>query len=117
MLAFWKRIRVRHAEESSSSSASASASASLPGGAARPFPIANTTKTCCLKWAEDLTRQVVVVLADADRSCTTATTATSPSCVPVEPIAVSHVFESVSDGQPWSRQLGIPAYEQVFQGI
>jgi hypothetical protein len=35
----------------------------------------------------------------------------------VEPDALECVYERVEDGKPWTRVMGFPDYEQVFQGF
>lgn len=70
-------------------------------GAARPLP-GNAS------WAQALQQPV------EDKEATVTTDATMQS---VPPTALSHVYESVPEGKPWTRQMGLPAYDQVFQGV
>jgi hypothetical protein len=99
MLAFWKRIRVRDEPTP---------------GAARPFPTRATKPHPA--WAEALTRA-------ASPSCSSGTSAITTSVdegmrtSEVHPVVVSHVYDNVVDGQPWARSMGMPAYDEVFQGI
>ncbi|GKY90567.1 hypothetical protein MPSEU_000030400 [Mayamaea pseudoterrestris] len=65
-------------------------------GAARPFPTDAS-------WAAALTAPMDTAAADQD--------------LPLDPILVKHVYERVSDGCGWSRDDGLPSYDQVFQGI
>lgn len=37
--------------------------------------------------------------------------------VAAKPIALDCVYENIVDGQPWSRKLGLPDYEQIYQGF
>jgi len=89
MLAFWRRIRVRGDNEEGRP------------GAARLLPTQP-------EWA----RQLRAPLA---REATTTTATTMP--VAKQPIQVTPVYESVPDGAPWTRQKGLPDYEQMFQGF
>ena len=86
MIALWRSIRIRDE--------------AVPG-AARPFPIEAA-------WAKALTAPVpTVAVVDGDGSA---------SCTPVQCLPLKHVFERVDDGLPWSREDGMPEYDQVFQG-
>ena len=69
-------------------------------GAARPFPRDS-------KWAKDLRAQLKTSKEKNDPL----------SFVPVEPVHVPHVYESLPDGEPWTRQKGMPNYEEIFQGV
>jgi hypothetical protein len=70
-------------------------------GAARPFPDTPWAKAlfgkCC---GSDYQGGVDVSISD-----------------PVPPAVLTHVYERVPDGQPWTRLDGLPDYEQVFQGM
>ena len=101
MLAFWKRLRVRDE--------------GFPG-AARPLPAHSQRRSndscnavAIPTWASDL---VAPLPRDADRD--------EVHCVPdrseIDPICLSRVYETLDSGL-WTREMGIPAYDQVFQGI
>jgi hypothetical protein len=91
MLAFWKRIRVRDEPTP---------------GAARPFPLG--VSRARPPWSEALTRPVPRTVHEDG---------TAPECSEAHPVAVSHVYESVTSGQPWDRSMGMPSYDEVFQGL
>jgi hypothetical protein len=65
-------------------------------GAARPFPTQES-------WAQQL-------------CWTTAEEKRKPTPVPVRPITLPRVYETVG-GKAWTRSMGFPDYEQVFQGL
>jgi methyl-CpG-binding domain protein 4 len=90
MLAFWKRIRVRDEPTP---------------GAARPFPLGASHEWC--SWSEALTQPLPRTVRVDDAT----------ECSEVQPVTVSHVYENVLTGQPWDRSMGMPSYDEVFQGI
>ena len=69
-------------------------------GAARPFPSKQ------VDWAAELTTK----LAESDNAARTPT-------VPAQPIPLDHVYETVPGAAPWTRAMGMPGYDQVFQGF
>jgi hypothetical protein len=93
MLAFWKRIRVRN---------------ETTAGAARPL----TGHVAANKeWSQQLLSPFL------KQTNTMPHDTIPPQAVVVEPMSVSHVYESVESGEPWTNAMGLPDYEQVFQGI
>jgi hypothetical protein len=66
-------------------------------GAARPFPIQPL-------WAQQLRKPV-------------ESNAISPTPIAGKPIPLDHVYESTLTGTPWTRKMGLPGYEQIFQGF
>jgi hypothetical protein len=95
MLAYWRRIRVRPSQEP---------------GAARPFPLADadadaTTKTTL--WNELLVRPLSEQDEDAQQHKT---------AVEKNPIPIDHVYETL-EGAPWTKAMGFPEYDQVYQGF
>jgi hypothetical protein len=69
-------------------------------GAARPMP--TTTNA---EWTQALVQPV----QQPEQQESTAT--------PAPCLALSHVYEQVPDGKPWTRQMGLPTYDEVFQGV
>jgi hypothetical protein len=103
MLAFWKRIRVRDEPTP---------------GAARPFPTCATDPRP--QWAEALTRAPSSACGSSTRAVAAAAEAPVDriTCaLEVDPRPVSHVYDNVDNGKPWTRSMGMPAYDEVFQGI
>lgn len=87
MFAFWKKIRIRDNE---------------PGhGAARLFPSTQP------EWVHELQKPL---LNGDTRSSAPPTTFAQPTFLP-------HVYETTSGGKPWTRMLGLPNYEDIFQGF
>lgn len=68
-------------------------------GSARPFPTKNLPS-----WAVDLTDASFVSKQRPD------------SLSEAQPIPLSTVYETL-EGDPWKSQMGMPDYEQVFQGF
>ena len=68
-------------------------------GSARPFPATNMPV-----WASQLTSPAI-------RECGDYT-----SCVETSPIKLDVIYETL-DGKPWKRGMGMPSYDQVFQGF
>jgi hypothetical protein len=130
MMAFWRHIQVRSAEPqpppppslSSSSSSFDQAPAgnttnTTPrrrGGAAQPFPMnpkdestskdSDSYSSSC--WAWQL-RQPLPPSPNDNAS-------TKPKLA--DPIPLDHVYETL-DGLPWTHKLGMPDYNEVFQGF
>jgi hypothetical protein len=91
MFAFWRTIRVRNE----------------PGpGAARPFP--TTSSSGIPLWA----RQLQQPLYSDNHSETQLPTPTI-----VQPMALTHIYESTADGKPWTSRQGMLDYEDIFQGF
>jgi len=94
MFAFWRRIRVRQDDDGRP-------------GAARPFPTQP-------EWSRQLRKPLIA---------TTTTTKGNDDNVtrkPIQrkPLPLDHVYESVlEDGKAWTRKMGFPDYEQIFQGF
>jgi hypothetical protein len=105
MLAYWRRIRVRASKEP---------------GAARPYPMDKddaknkTKKTLCSSWHELLIRP----LSEQDDEDKTTTTQQKKMTAAVErdPIPIDHVYETL-EGEPWTKAMGFPEYDQVYQGF
>jgi hypothetical protein len=38
------------------------------------------------------------------------------SCVETDPIKLDTIYETL-DGRPWKRGMGMPSYDEVFQGF
>jgi hypothetical protein len=95
MFAFWRSIRVRNE----------------PGpGAARPFPTTTTTTTTTTDiplWARQLQQPL-----DGGNSETTLPTPTI-----VQPMELTHIYESTADAKPWTSRQGMLDYEDIFQGF
>ena len=99
MLAFWKRIRVRP---------------SATPGAARPYPFPT---------ANEASSQAA---GSGGSECWNALLARppSPSSIPEDrptpisrhPIPLDRVYETL-DGQKWTKAMGFPEYDQVYQGF
>jgi hypothetical protein len=70
-------------------------------GSARPFPT-NENQS----WASHL----VSPLADSDGY------SDYESCVETDPIKLDMIYETL-DGRPWKRGMGMPCYDEVFQGF
>lgn len=87
MMAFWKHIQIRDE----------------PGpGSARPFP---TNKKKMAPWAEAMMKDDIRVAKQRPTSLRETS-----------PISLSTVYETL-DGDPWKASMGMPDYEQVFQGF
>ncbi len=72
----------------------------LPGSA-RPFP----SKHALPPWATQLTKPMETVETDDKQYQTT------------DPIELDRVYETL-DGKAWSnKQMGMPSYDQVYQGF
>jgi len=92
MMAFWKHIQIRME----------------PGpGSARPFPIQKSggSGVASGTWAKTMSQDDVSV--GTKRPSTLRET---------PPIALSMVYETL-DGEPWNPSMGMPDYDQVFQGF
>jgi len=89
MLAFWENIQIRRGEGP---------------GSARPFPNQDDDLP---KWAS----QLVQPLEDSDINANDY-----GSCVEKDPIKLDVIYESL-DGKAWKRGMGMPSYDQVFQGF
>lgn len=99
MLAFWKRIRIRPGDTP---------------GAARPYPFptsppASGDDADC--WNELLVRSSHLKNDADDRSMLQR-----PTPIPRDPIPLDRVYETL-DGQKWTKAMGFPEYDQVFQGF
>jgi hypothetical protein len=87
MMAFWKDIQVRDEPTP---------------GSARPFPRHSKDQPT---WVKELLSSQKRVFAER------------PGCLEVvRPIALSTVYETLA-GEPWTRDMGMPDYDQVFQGF
>jgi hypothetical protein len=90
MMAFWKHIQIR--DEKSP-------------GSARPFPSTANKKKKLPPWAA------------ADLMDTAHVSKERPATLSeAPPIPLSTVYETL-EGDPWKSQMGMPDYEQVFQGF
>ena len=87
MLAFWKDIQVRDEPTP---------------GSARPFPCMAKNQP---RWARELLSSERVVLSQRPNSMEV-----------IKPISLSTVYETL-DGEPWTWNMGLPDYDQVFQGF
>lgn len=88
MMAFWDDIRIREGDGS---------------GSARPFPTSTVNNTS--SWAS----QLVTPLPDKSNNI-------YESCVETDPIQLDTVYETL-DGKPWKKGMGMPSYDEVFQGF
>jgi hypothetical protein len=96
MLAFWKRIHVRE----------------LPTpGAARPFPTSGSRT-----WATQLLRSPSSLPSTTNNEGAPTEALFKRSLVPVVPATLEPIYETVH-GEPWTRRMGIPEYDCVFQGF
>lgn len=68
-------------------------------GSARPFPTTNMPV-----WASQLASPAKIECVDYT------------SCVETSPINLEVIYETL-DGEPWKRGMGMPSYDQVFQGF
>ena len=93
MFAFWKDIQERGGSEE------------CGFGAARVFP----TKP---DWARRLLQPMKTFNDDVDNESNDKDTS-----VATDPIPLDCVYERVQDGVPWTPSMGIPEYDQVFQGF
>ncbi len=87
MMAFWEDIQLRDG---------------VGPGSARPFP----TTTDVPAWASQLISSVNKRNIRRDYK----------SCVETSPIELDVIYETL-DGKPWKRGMGMPSYDQVFQGF
>jgi hypothetical protein len=87
MMAFWKEIQVRDEPTP---------------GSARPFPRPSKNRP---KWANQLLSSKKTVSSERPNSLEVA-----------RPISLSTVYETL-DGEPWTGDMGMPDYDQVFQGF
>lgn len=97
MLAFWKRIRVRPNEQP---------------GAARPFPLATSSTQPDdhpNNWNILLIRPPPPKQQNGDGDGVVA-------MKEQQPIPLDRVYETL-DGQKWTKDMGFPEYDQVFQGF
>lgn len=103
MLAFWENIQIRHGGPNDRSI-----------GAARPFP----TKG---RWLKELRKPTTTgspppSYHDDTRKTGGSHTGTTRTVVETAPISLDCVYETL-DGQPWTEDMGLPDYNQVFQGF
>lgn len=89
MMAFWDDIRIRDGDGP---------------GSARPFPTPTINVTS--SWAS----QLVTLLPDNSNNIS------YESCVETDPIQLDTIYETL-DGKPWKRGMGMPSYDEVFQGF
>lgn len=89
MLAFWENIQIREG---------------VGPGSARPYP--NKKNKKLPEWASQL-------VAPLDEK---SDPFAYKSCVETDPIKLDVIYETL-DGKPWKRGMGMPDYEQVFQGF
>lgn len=89
MLAFWENIQIRHG---------------VGPGSARPYP---NKKNKLPEWASQL---LAFPLDEKKDLCE------YESCVETDPIKLDTIYETL-DGKSWKRGMGMPEYEQVFQGF
>jgi len=89
MLAFWRRIRVREGP-----------------GAAQLLPQPSKDDDNANKWVHQLQAPLKE-----------DTNVVQKPPVLKQPIALSAVYESVANGTLWTRSMGMPDYEQLFQGF
>lgn len=96
MFAFWRKIRVRDSDDSSI----------VVGGAAKSLPESPM-------WAKVLREPI------QSTSATTTTTTNATTTIPsvVEALALDHIYVSTNNGRPWTRSMGMPNYEEIFQGF
>ena len=87
MLAFWKDIQVRDEPTP---------------GSARPFPPMTKNQP---RWARELVSSERAVLPERPKAMEV-----------IRPISLQTVYETL-DGEPWTSDMGMPAYDQVFQGF
>jgi hypothetical protein len=141
MLAFWRHIQVRAASppsqqppQPSLSSSSVDQAAAVTdtggtprrrGGAAQPFPMNQKTdecskdgdgdsdSSCC--WAWHL-RQPLPSPTSTSTSSPNDNASQGSKPTLAEPIPLDHVYETL-DGRPWTHKLGMPEYNEVFQGF
>jgi hypothetical protein len=102
MLAFWKGIRIRPGEQP---------------GAARPFPSGDETPNYKEpEWMRQMRTKTVIQMPSNRRSDSRRSLFLFGEVKRVEPIAVKPVYETVH-GEPWTRKMGKPNYESIFQGF
>jgi hypothetical protein len=89
MMAFWDDIKIRDGDEP---------------GSARPFPTPAINVTS--SWAS----QLVTPLPGNSNNIS------HESCVETDPIQLDTIYETL-DGKPWKRGMGMPSYDEVFQGF
>ena len=95
MFAFWRKIRLRDNIDG----------ANVVVGAARTLPETPP-------WSMQLRKPFHTpdsISADA------TTEALAPSAV--EALSLDHIYVSTSNGRPWTRSMGMPNYEEIFQGF
>ncbi len=91
MFALWDDVKIRRG---------------LGPGSARPFPMNKSNINNALpQW----TSQLVAPL-DGDNE------EQYSSCVETAPIRLDTVYETL-EGKPWKKGMGMPSYDQVFQGF
>ena len=89
MMAFWKHIDIRH--ESTF-------------GSARPFPLDDKKDSL---WVNQL---IEPLPSSMDELYYKSTPVQTP------PVEIDCVYETL-DGKPWTRRMGMPEYDQVYQGF
>mmetsp|Transcript_8050 Transcript_8050/g.16192 ORF Transcript_8050/g.16192 Transcript_8050/m.16192 type:complete len:505 (-) Transcript_8050:466-1980(-) len=96
MFAFWQDIRIRNEK--------------VPGSA-RPFPTNETSLDSAdgtvVNWAKRLIESLEKDVNGENQY---------KSCAITNPIELDGVYETL-DGTPWKRGMGMPSYDQVFQGF
>ena len=97
MFAFWRKIRLREHDTNV-----------VGGGAAQSLPESP-------EWAKQLRQR------PTDSSISSSTVATDDEIirpvVAVEAMTLDHIYVSTSNGRPWSRSMGMPNYDEIFQGF
>jgi hypothetical protein len=89
MMAFWDDIRIRDGDGP---------------GSTRPFPTSAISDTS--SWAS----QLVIPLPGNSNNIS------YESCVETDPIQLDTIYETLN-GKPWKRGMGMPSYDEVFQGF
>ncbi len=88
MFAFWSDIRIRNEEGP---------------GSARPFPLINHDS---IQWVESLMKN----------SLASPEVAESNECKEAEPLQIDRIYETL-EGKRWTKSMGMPEYDRVFQGF
>ena len=100
MFAFWRKIRVRENDDGTNT----------VGGAARIFPETP-------QWAKQLRQTPNCDTATTSTTVAGDTTAETAIPVAVKGLTLDHVYVATSNGRPWTRSMGMPNYEEIFQGF